>query len=201
MSLLTTYSVSSGDNIAKSERCEEEEDQTPQAGKDQTACMAEADSTSLMDQEDEPAWLEEEDQTDMGEHGEGPQTAEEGQNSMAEQEQTALVNKDFSLGQAISGDKDKCQEGMLDKEEDGNGRGHQPTEEEDKEAEDGKGRGDQPMEEDGKGKGDQPAEEEDKEAEDEPEELLDGRTPSRSASLTRLFSRPPNQTASATEHL
>ncbi len=168
---VATRNVSSGDETAGAERCEEEEDQTFIAEEDQTTCMAKADQTACMDQEDEPAWLEEEDQTDKGEQGEGPKTEEEGQNAMVEQDQTAVVNKDFSLGQDVSKDKGKCQEGTLDKEEDGKGRGDQPTEAEDKEAE------------------------------DEPEEVLDSRTPSRSASLARQFSRPPDLTALATEHL
>ena len=168
---VATRNVSSGDETAGAERCEEEEDQTFIAEEDQTTCMAKADQTACMDQEDEPAWLEEEDQTDKGEQGEGPKTEEEGQNAMVEQDQTAVVNKDFSLGQEVSKDKGKCQKGTLDKEEDGKGRGDQPTEAEDKEAE------------------------------DEPEEVLDSRTPSRSASLARQFSRPPDLTALATEHL
>ncbi len=171
MLLLTTHDVCSGDETAGAERCEEEEDQTLKAEKDQTACMAEADETACMDQEDEPAWLEKEDQTVMGERGEGPKIAEEGQSAMVEQDQTALVNKDFTLGQGIGKDKGECREGTLDKAEDGKGRGEKPKEEEDKEVE------------------------------DEPEELVDGRTPSRSASLTRQFSRPPDLTALATEHL
>jgi len=151
-----THSVSSGEDTAAA-RCEEEEDEAPKAGKHQTACMAKADETACMDQEDVPAWLEEEEQTDMGEHGEGPKTEEEGQSAMAEQDQTAVVNKDFSHGQEIGKDKGKCQEGTIDKEEDG------------------------------KGTGDKPMEEEDKEVEDEPEELADGRTPARSASVITQF--------------
>lgn len=164
MLLLTTHSVSSGDEAAGAERCEEEEDEALKAGKGQTACMAEADQTAYMDQEDEPAWLEipEKDQTGMGERGEGPKTEEEGQSATAEQDQTALVNEDQSHRQDIGKDKGECQEGTLDKEEDG------------------------------KGSGDKPMEEEDKEVEDEPEELLDGRTPARSASLITQLSTRPN---------
>ncbi|KAA6428500.1 MAG: hypothetical protein FRX49_01376 [Trebouxia sp. A1-2] len=136
------------ETAAAAERCEEEEDQTLQAEQDQTACTAEAGQTACMDPEDEPAWLEEKDQTVMGERGEGPKIAEEGQIAMAEQDQTALGNKHLSLGQGIGQDKGEGQQGTLDEEEAGKGRGEKPMEEEDKEAE------------------------------DEPEELVDGRTPS-----------------------
>ncbi|KAL0039027.1 hypothetical protein WJX77_005595 [Trebouxia sp. C0004] len=136
------------DNAAAgAEKCEEEEDQSLQAGEQLTACMAEGDQTACMDQQDEPAWLEEQDQTGMGERGEGSKVEEEGQSAMAEQSQTALVNKGRSHGQGMGKTKGKCQEGTLDKEQDGQ-RG-----------------------------GDKPMEEEDKEVEDEPEELVDGRTP------------------------
>jgi len=221
MLLLTAHTVSSGNETATAGRCEEEEHQTLQAGEDQTACMAEADLTALMDQEDEPAWREEEDQTDTGEQGEGPKTEEEGPSTMAEQDQTALVNDEHSHGQDIGEDKGKCQEGTLDKEEDdrgkcqagtldkeedGKGRGNEPMEEEDKEAEGGSRRGDQLMEEEdkeeeGKGRGDQPMEEEDKEVEDEPEELVDGKPPSRLATLIRQSSTPPDLTTLTSEHL
>lgn len=206
MLLLTAHTVSSGNETATAGRCEEEKHQTLQAGEDQTACMAEADLTALMDQEDEPAWREEEDQTDTGEQGEGPKTEEEGPSTMAEQDQTALVNDEHSHGQDIGEDKGKCQEGTLDKEEDGKGRGNEPMEEEDKEAEGGSKRGDQIMEEEdkeeeGKGRGDQPMEEEDKEVEDEPEELVDGKPPSRLATLIRQSSTPPDLITLTSEHL
>ncbi|DBB01225.1 TPA: hypothetical protein ACH3X1_001099 [Trebouxia sp. C0004] len=139
--------AAAGDETAGAEKCEEEEDQSLQAGEQLTACMAEGDQTACMDQQDEPAWLEEQDQTGMGERGEGSKVEEEGQSAMAEQSQTALVNKGRSHGQGMGKTKGKCQEGTLDKEQDGQ-RG-----------------------------GDKPMEEEDKEVEDEPEELVDGRTP------------------------
>ena len=189
MSLLTTHSVSSGDETAGVERCEEEEDQTLKAGRDQAACMAKADQTALMEQEDEPAWLAEEDQTGKGERGERPQIEDEG---MAEQNQSAVVNKDQNHGQDICEDKGNGQEGTLDKEEDDQGKCQEGTL--DKE-EDDQGKcqaGTLDKEEDGKGRGGKPMEEEDKEVEDEPEEVLDSRTPSRSATLIRQFSTRPN---------
>ena len=162
MWLLTTHSVSSGEETAGAESCEEEEDRTLQAQKDQTACMAEADQTAVVNHENEPAWLEAKDQTVMGEQGEGLKIEEEGQSAMAEQGQTADVNRDHSHERDNGINECECQEGRLDKEEEDKGRGEKPMEEEDKEVE------------------------------DEPEELLDGRTPSRSASLMRQCSTRPN---------